>query len=162
MTGTNPASGSLSVWVRLGAPLASNIVAGYYDAVGTQASMVLYLGADLIPVFSVYTSVGQRTLVGVASQRISPGSWHFLTGVYNGTGLGIYVDGLNANSTGLPYAPILWSLTAMPNAWRLGYPGSANSMNGAVQDLRMHSTVRGIDWHHEAWRRGLGLWEEAT
>ncbi len=165
ITGTSPPSGSLSAWVRIGddgLPSSSNIVAGYYDSVGTQASMVLYFTGDLIPTFSVYTSAGQRTVAGVTSQRIAAGTWHFVTGVYNGTGLGIYIDGLNSNSTGLPYAPILWSLTAMPNAWRLGYPGSANSMHGAVQDLRMHSTVRGIDWHHEAWRRGFGLWEEVT
>lgn len=164
LTGTSPASGSLSAWVRLGDPgtAANRIVAGYYDLVGSQATMVIYFTSDGQPVFSVHTTAGQRYLQGATSQRIHPGTWHFVTGVYNGTGLGVYLDGLNANSTAYPYAALTWGLTATPGSWRLGFPGSANSWHGAIQDLRMHSTVRGIDWHHEAWRRGLGLWEEAV
>lgn len=163
LTGTSPASASLSAWVRLGDPGtggAIRIIGGYYDAVASAATMVLYLDASGAPTFSVYTGAGQRTVSGVESMRLYPGTWHFLTGVYSGTALGIYLDGLNANSAPAAYSPLVWALAATPPAWRIGFPGSNNAWVGAIQDFRMHSVVRPLAWNHEAWRRGLGLWEE--
>lgn len=165
LSGTSPPTASLSAWVRLGEPAPpgeSRFIAGYYNAPGTLAAMFLYVTSAGEITFSVGTTAGQRTVVGVSSMRIYPGTWHFVTGVYNGTGVGIYMDGLNTNTAVLPYASITWTFAATPASWRVGFPGTANAWVGAIQDLRMHSVVRSLPWHHEAWRRGLGLWEEYT
>jgi hypothetical protein len=163
-TGSSPPIGSLSAWVRLGDPgsATTRIVGGYFNAAGTLATMQLYVASDGTPAFSVQTSAGTRSVAGVTSQRMYPGSWHFLCGAYNGTGVALFLDGIDLYSGSFgAYAPLAWSLASAPS-WRLGLPGSASSWCGALQDLRMHSTVRTVAWAHEAWRRGFNLLGGAT
>ncbi len=161
LSGSSPPVGSLSVWVRLGDPgsATSRVAAGYFNAAGTLATMQLVVASDGTPTFSVQSLAGTRTLAGTSAQRLYPGAWHFLSGSYTGTGLSLFLDGLDVNSgTVGPFSPLAWTIASTPS-WRLGLAGSATSWCGALQDLRMHNTVRTAAWSHVAWRRGLGLYE---
>jgi len=159
-TGSSPPTGSLSAWVRMGDPgTTSRIVGGYFNSAGTIATMHFSVSSTGVPAFSVHTLAGTRTVTGLTSQRLSPGTWHFLAGAYNGQAVGLSLDGIDLSSGSLgAYAALNWGIASSPS-WRLGLSGAATSWAGCIADLRMHSTVRNAAWAHEAWRRGMRLWE---
>jgi hypothetical protein len=103
----------------------------------------------------VMTGAGFRSITGTSDMEVSPGSWHLLGGAYDGTTLSVFNDGLVA-SQAFSASPINWATGGSPR-WRIGFPGSASTFKGCVQDIRLHSVVRSAEWFRDMYGAGMGI-----
>ncbi len=121
---------TVSGWVKLNNHKNWNNIMNH-DWVGS--GWLLYVAADGKPRFGIGQSGTQyNSLYGTA---INTGQWYHIAGVYDGTSVTVYVNGVAGNpNSGAPGA----TLDTTGNLF-LGQSGASAYVDGAIDDLRIYN-----------------------
>ncbi len=135
LTGT---SATVSMWTK------NNVTPAQFDTLFTKVSStswntgygMFYNGASTINFFvNSYTG-------NVATANIAPTSWNYVSGVYNGTNILMYVNGVSGTSDSYS-----GNITSGALSGRISQGGSnAYNVNGIIDELRVSSVARSSDW----------------
>jgi hypothetical protein len=89
---------TITAWVNIPAiPTNQQTIAGFDDGFDQQhEDKVLFVGSDGKPYFYVYASAAPTT--SAPASAITPGTWTFVAGVFNGTNLFTYMNGVQVGS----------------------------------------------------------------
>jgi flagellar hook assembly protein FlgD len=142
---------AISAWVQL--------------ANGTQSSSILQYGTGSSSNFQIFIDNSNRAAIGTDSGSMSGtsilsyGQWHFIVGVYEGTGTNtwrIYVDGVQENSgTITPPNTVNSSFSIGANIGGGGY------FNGLIDEVTVYSRAITVNQITTFYNNGLGrfgLW----
>ncbi|MBN0045988.1 LamG domain-containing protein [Streptomyces actuosus] len=129
---------TVSAWVRLAPDADTTAMQTAVSQDGTTASRFLLQYDDNAGtwVFKVRSADQSSKVSAVASSPVALGVWTHLAGVWDGTGIRLYVDGVLRGSadTGLD-----WAATAGFNIGRARWNGAyVNFFDGAVDDVRAY------------------------
>jgi flagellar hook assembly protein FlgD len=148
-SGSSPRT--LSAWVKVGS--------------GTQSRAILQYGTGSASNFQLFLDSSNRAAVGSSNGSISgtsslsDGQWHYVVGVYEGTGTniaGIYVDGVLENS-GTITAP-----DTTGDGFSIGaFLGGGGYLNGLIDEAVIYNHAITVDEINKTYQEGLGrigLW----
>lgn len=124
---------TISCWIRFTSLNAYDFIVQKWQT-GGNLSYILYeyLGTAY---FGVSSNGSAQTVAASAVGVISANTWYHLAGVYNGTTLQVYVDGVASGS------PVAFS-SAIYNGvapFKLGDSTSTFGINGRIDDVRIYS-----------------------
>ena len=108
---------------------------------GANDSWEIYSGypnTDGTAAFMVGSSDGTFSNSGSGTTDTSDGSWHMLTGVYDGAYIRIYVDGVEESSTSYPGITIYNSAHNVEIGGRCNGGGSGHYVNGLMDEVRIY------------------------
>jgi len=154
-----PANPTVSAWINSttgsGVILAENPAGADYDGRGYR----LYLSSGKIVFF--FGDAGGSWITVTGSTALNTGTWHLLTGTYDGSQLKVYVNGVldgAANTTeAISYAdkagygpnPQTLYIGTRHNANNSSntYPGDlSNYFSGRIDEVRISNVARSADW----------------
>ena len=130
---------TLSAWIRFASTGAWQTVVGKVNADNSHTTpyFTYMLGVNSRNRPMMFVAVGGATsrVYVVARQRLIAGNWYHLTGVYDGTQLKIYVNGVLEGSKAETRA-----LTQRTSSVRIGAGGSVTQpLKGLVDDVRIYN-----------------------
>lgn len=108
---------------------------------GANDSWEIYSGypnTDGTAAFMIGSSDGTISNSGLGTTDTSDGSWHMLTGVYDGAYIRIYVDGVEESSTSYPGITIHSNTHNVEIGGRCNGGGSGHYVNGLVDEVRIY------------------------
>lgn len=133
---------TVSAWVKLDQLPSSGkyfTVAGK-DQSGSEASYRIAIGSNGTGHFVVSTTGNYWYTAGTQANfttALSPGTWYYITGTYDGTTVKVYVNGSLQGSGSQAISGMIVNGTS---PLRIGYPTSSNVgyFKGAVDDVRIY------------------------
>ncbi len=134
---------------------ADRILAGYWDTAGGTAIFALVITTAGLPVLYVRTLAGLLVVPGLGDMQVSPGSKIVVAGTYDGSIGSIYCNSVGASS-GASVSPIDWAYGGT-RRWSAGYPGSANSNYGTIQEIRGENCSRSAEFVRASYATTMGL-----
>jgi hypothetical protein len=144
-----PSSGmTVSAWVNASATqLTYPMIVSDGDSSGVTGYN-LYLVNQMYPAFIVKEgSNGWGGCYTSGPTAMNDGAWHLVTGVYAGSSISIYVDGvLAASKTGCTSQAINYGTSPRGEVgWK--FDGASNdALNGSIDEVRISNISRSSDW----------------
>ena len=89
---------------------------------------------------------------GGGTVTVSQGAWHYISGVYDGSNLITYVDGVQKASKNIGS----WTLKILPYGFYIGSgftsPNPASFFNGTIDEVRVSAMARSNSWVNATYR----------
>ena len=136
----NPNTITVSGWAKTSSALKQEIVNNQQD---TWALRIVDAAVAPYPSFTVLTGVGYD--IARATTNKYDGNWHHFVGTFDGETVRLYVDGSEGAT---PNTDPSGNLNAVTGNVLIGIHanGTANPMNGGIDEVRISSTARDSSW----------------
>jgi hypothetical protein len=128
---------SVEVWIKPAtfAPTYQNIVSDHApnETTAGYAFILRFAKGDLQFLVGGVYGLGTAAYADVDMSRAGLGVWHHVAGVYDGSSIRLYVDGVLQNA--VPYGQ---TMRQNENAMRVGKSGFGEFFKGSISDLRIY------------------------